>query len=244
MLENILSNIGLTDKEARVYLACLELGTSPASQISLRSGLNRVTTYDVLEKLIQKGFINFYNKQKMRYFSATAPEIIVHETKRKAEDLENSLPDLKRLHGKSAHPRIQYFEGISGIKSLYADSLNAKTEILNFSNSKEIRDHWPEYDHEYVEERVKKKIFLRGISPQDDQGIKVQKEDTKYYREIRLVSSNEFTFTNEINIYDDKVAIASFKGELIGMLIQCQEIADTQKDIFKMAWRYTGKNNT
>lgn len=241
MLKKILYNIGLTDKEALVYLACIELGASPVSEIAEKAGINRVTTYDILDKLIHKGFVNFFNKQKMRYFSATDPEIISYETARKAEDLRQALPKLKRLHGSTNHPHIQYFEGIAGIKALYADSLSSKTEILNYANSREIRDHWPEYDHEYVQERVKRQIFLRGICPDDDYGKRVQSTDPEYYREIRLVPYAQFTFTNEINIYDDKVAISSFKNELIGMIIQSQAIADTQRDIFKMAWEYAAK---
>ncbi len=241
MIEKTLCNIGLTKKEAKVYLSCLEYGSSPVSKISKKARINRVTTYDVLSKLIHKGFVTFYTQKKIRYFSATDPEIISHETSRKAQDLKKALPQLKRYYGKTVHPKVEYFEGIEGIKTLYADSLTSKTEILNYSNSKEIRTHWPEYDHEYVAQRLKRKIYLKGISPDDEHGQIVKSEDHKYHREIRLVPKKEFTFTNEINIYDDKVAISSFKDELIGMIIHSQAIADTQRDIFKMAWEYAAK---
>ncbi|MBI5755000.1 hypothetical protein HZA41_02155 [Candidatus Peregrinibacteria bacterium] len=86
---------------------------------------------------------------------------------------------------------------------------------------------------------MKKKIHLRGIAPLDEYGIKVQQEDKKYFREIRRVSAKECNFSNEINIYDDKVAIVSFKDELIGMIIESSEIANTQRAIFKMAWEFS-----
>jgi len=234
----ILKNIGLTDKEARVYLACLESGSSVVSKISKFAELNRVTTYDVLEKLKEKGFVSFLTKNNLKYFSATDPEIIVAETQRKSQSLKSILPDLKRIKGDTAHPRIQYFEGVEGIKAIYADTLTSKTEILNYANSEKIRDFWQNYDKEYVEKRAKNRIFLRGIAPKDKWGKLVQADDKKYYREIRLVDPKKFNFTNEINIYDDKVAIASFTDELIGMIIESKEIANTQRAIFKMAWEF------
>ena len=48
-------------------------------------------------------------------------------------------------------------------------------------------------------------------------------------------------FSNEINIYDNKVAIISFKDDLIGMIIESSEIADTQRTIFKMVWEFANK---
>ena len=90
---------------------------------------------------------------------------------------------------------------------------------------------------------------LRGISPNDEVGCKVHGEDTKRLREIRLVSAQDFDFTNEINIYDHKVAICSFdaglKGEsdMFGVIIESKEVAETQRQIFEMAWRYSGQNN-
>lgn len=239
-LSDVLTDIGLSKKEASVYLANLELGPSVASDIALKSKLNRVTCYDILEKLIQKGFISTYTQKKVRVFAATDPDIVRSSYREKYLNLKTALPDLRRLHGKTPHPRVRYYEGIEAIKKIYLDTLTAKTEILNYADSKSIREHWPAYDQEYVKTRVKKKIYLRGIAPLDEYGKAVVEKDKVSYREIRLVELKPFFFANEINIYDDKVAIISFgKEEVLGMIIESQEIADTQRAIFSMAWNST-----
>lgn len=243
MLTKLLENIGLNSKEAKVYLATLELGSSPVSSIASKAKINRVTSYDILEKLAKKGLLNFIVKNKMKYFSATDPEILVSEYKKRASELEKALPDLKRLHGDTIHPRVRYYEGLEGIKSIYADTLSSTTEILNYCNSKEIRTLWPEYDKEYVQERVKKGILLRGIAPDDEFGQQVHAHDTENLRAIRLVSKDKYNFTNEINIYDDKVAIISFKEEIIGMIIESPEIAATQRALFTMNWEFCERIN-
>lgn len=241
-LLSVVKNIGLMEKEARVYLACVELGSSSVSHIARHARINRVTTYDVLEKLMRKGMVNVMTRREIRFYDATDPSILATDLKRRETEFRKALPDLRRLKGDAIHPRIRYFEGLDGIKAIYEDTLRSKTEILNYANSREIRVHWPEYDHEYVAKRVKKKIYLRGIAPKDSHGMWVQFHDKECYREIQLVPAEEFSFTNEINIYDDKVAIISYKDvPLIGMIIESSEIANTQRDIFKMAWEFAGK---
>lgn len=237
-LIHILKNIGLNDKEARIYLSALELGTSVVSNVAKKAEMNRVTAYDILEKLMKKGFVNSFMKFNIRHYTATDPELIINEIINKTTHFKESLPALKRLKGETTHPKVQYFEGLEGIKAIYADTLNSKSEILNFANSQEIRRIWPEYDDEYVAKRVEKQIYLRGIAPQDEYGMLVHSHDGETFREIRLIPKDKYNFTNEINIYDNKVAIASFKDELIGMIIESHEIAETQRAIFRMVWEF------
>lgn len=237
-LITVLTSLGLTEKEAKVYLALTELGTALVSDIAHKAGINRVTTYDILEKLKIRGMVSYYTKKKIKYFSSIAPETLLEEFEKRTSDLRGSLPKFKTLTGEINHPRIRYFEGLEGIKAIYADTLTSKTEILNYSNSYEIRKKWPNYDQEYVAKRAQKKIHLRGICPKDKAGETVHAQDKEYYREMRLIPSDQFDFTNEINIYDDKVAIISFKDELIGMIIESIEIANSQRAIFNMCWQF------
>ena len=57
MDENLLitlQNYGLSEKEARVYLTVLELGTSIASTIARRAEVNRVTVYGMFDEMEKK----------------------------------------------------------------------------------------------------------------------------------------------------------------------------------------------
>ena len=46
---------------------------------------------------------------------------------------------------------------------------------------------------------------------------------------------DKYNFSPEINIYDDKVMIASWK-EKLGIIIESEEIADAMKKIYELAW--------
>lgn len=240
MVTNILkklTDIGLSENEAKVYLAALETGTAPASDIAQSARLNRVTTYSILQKLLMEGLVSESEKNDIKHFTALDPEIFVEDVRRRAEVLNKNLPFLKSLMGgQDQRPVVRFFEGLSSVKNAYWETLEARTDMLNYANSKNIRDHWPHYDDEYVASRKEKKIFLRGLAPEDAQGRKVQEGDSEYYRETRLLPRKHFWVENEINIYDDKLFIASFDPQPFAIIIQSEAVANTQRQIFEIAW--------
>ena len=54
-------------------------------------------------------------------------------------------------------------------------------------------------------------------------------------RHLILISKERLVFSNGINIYNNKVAIFSFP-ERIGVIIESEKIAETQRSIFELAW--------
>lgn len=236
MLKKVLENIGLNEKEAKVYLANIQLGLSPASKIAKKAGLNRVTVYDILLKLIEKGFVTRHKKKDTYNFSAVDPEILAMDFESKSRDFKESVGDFKRLTGETSHPQIQYFEGIEVIKKIYLDTLSAKDEMLSYANPEKIVKYWPNHYKEYVPERMKRNIYLKAIAPNNAKSREVARKDWDCKRESRLVKQD---FSEEICIYNDKVAIISYDDkELIGMIIKNKNIANTQRAIFEMAWKF------
>jgi sugar-specific transcriptional regulator TrmB len=244
----ILRNIGLDEKEAHLYVAGLQLGSAPASEYARACDLNRITSYNTLESLVKRGLFTLEKKIRGKSYAPVSPDSLAVEAEKHLHALTKALPELKSLQkAKYRKPNVRFFEGWEGVKRVYQDTLTSTGELLNFANSAVVREHWPEYDDEYVAERVRRNIRLRGISPDDAAGRQVHGEDKTHMREIRLVPANEFDFTNEINIYDHKVAICSFDsglpgdGDMFGIIIESKEVAETQRQIFEMAWRYAGR---
>ncbi len=96
-----------------------------------------------------------------------------------------------------------------------------------------LSDYFPSY----LKKKIEKKIWLRGIFTYNKSGLRHKKMGKEELREVYLVPKEKFPFENEINIYDDKVAIISH-ADKVGVIIQNQSIADTQKAIFKLAFEY------
>ena len=237
-----LTDVGLSEKEARVYLSTLESGTRPVSKISSTAKFNRITTYTILEKLLARGLVTISVRDGVKHFTAVSPEIFAESIKQRAKRLEKSVPHLLALAGdNAARPVVQMFEGLTGVKRAYKETFKSSGEILNCANSKGLREHWPEYDTEYVAERARRKIFLRGFAPNDEPGKLVQSEDKKFHRETRLLPKEDFWVENEINIFDNKFLITSFEPTVFAILIQSQAVADTQRQIFEMLWKFCEK---
>lgn len=243
-LQIILKSVGLDDKEAQLYLGGLTLGSAAAADYAKFTGLNRITAYNTLEDMARRGFVTVEKKVRGKWYAPVAPEYLALEARKNVTLLERTLPELRSLQGaKHRKPHVRFFEGWEGVRHVYEDSLTCQSEILNFANSAVVRRFWPLYDEEYVAERVKRGIRLRGIAPDDEAGRRVHGEDKERLREIRLVPAKDFDFTNEINIYDHKVAICSFGSphDMFGVIIESKEVAETQRQVFEMAWRYAGR---
>ena len=63
---NALKDAGLTDGEAKVYLALLELGSSTTGPIIHKSKIAKSIVYQILEKLMQKGLVSYVTKEKTK----------------------------------------------------------------------------------------------------------------------------------------------------------------------------------
>lgn len=234
-----LIDVGLSPKEALVYIANLEKGTNVVSVIANSAKFNRITTYTILEKLLARGLVTISVRDGVKHFTAVSPDIFSESVKQRAKQLEKSVPHLLALAGNNtSRPIVQMFEGLAGVKRAYKETLSASGEILNCANSKGLREHWPEYDIEYVAERSRRKIFLRGLAPNDKSGESVKSGDKKFHRETRLLPQENFWVENEINIFDDKLLITSFDPKVFAILIQSQAVANTQRQIFEMLWKF------
>lgn len=244
-LNHVLTNLRFESKEAAVYLALLELGKGSILEIARASGINRASIYYIIEGMKKRGLVSLLHEHAgFQTYVATDPRLLLAREKQHVKEFEAVLPNLKALINRTGQrPSVRFFEDLDGVKAVYEDTLKSKTEILNYANSQEIRDHWPNYDEEYVQKRASGKIWLRGIAPNDDYGRRVQAEDNKFFREIRLIDPKKLPFNNEINIYDNKISMVSFTKPIFGVIIESKALAETQRSIFEMAWDFAGRQH-
>jgi len=53
-INKILRNLGLNEKEAKIYLACLELGSATVQEVAQKSSIKRTNIYNLLGSLKKK----------------------------------------------------------------------------------------------------------------------------------------------------------------------------------------------
>jgi len=241
-IEKQLKIIGLSENEIVMYIAILELGKGTVSQISRKASLNRTTGYDVLNRLISKKLINISGKEPKQEYTAESPDqlevFIAGEFERRQIELneaKNIIPELKSIHNVMGRPQIRFYEGKEGLQKVYEDTLTSHEEIRAYASVEDIGPTLPHYFPEYYKRRAKNGIPIRAIFPESHEARDRAKLDKEEKRQSLLVPSKKFGFHPEINIYDNKVMIASWR-EKLGIIIESAEIADAMKKIYELAW--------
>ena len=92
-----IEDLGLSNKETKVYLACLQLGAASVQSIADSAAIKRVTAYVILEALGALGLITRLVKAKKTYFMAEDPIKLEGLLKRRADDLVEQQANLKAL---------------------------------------------------------------------------------------------------------------------------------------------------
>ncbi|MEK7564576.1 MAG: helix-turn-helix domain-containing protein [Patescibacteria group bacterium] len=242
-LKNPLLEIGFSNKEAEVYIAILTLGRGTASKIARSAHIARTTVYDILSSLFDKGLVTLSGKEPKQEYVALSPDelntYIEKEFEKKKNDLkkvqDSLVPQLKSIHNIKNRPKIMFYEGKEGLKKVYEDTLSSHGEIRACATYDNMQETLPGYFPEYFYRRAEKGIKIRAIFPYTEDGVELSKHDKEQLRETAMVPHDKFLFSPEINIYDNKIMIASWKEEL-GITIESDEIADAMKKIFELAW--------
>jgi sugar-specific transcriptional regulator TrmB len=251
-----LTNIGLTDKEAEIYSALLELGGGAfPSAIAKQAGIKRSTAYKILLSLNIKGLINEIEKRNKIYYQLEKPEKILRHAKDQIQIAEDNLekaqrvfPELQGLYAlTSGKPRVRFFEGTEEVNSIYLEMITPDQkpyEMIAFANAKAFKNNmsFKEVRH-FVKTKEKLDIPVRAIVPDTAEdrefnpvvfeGIK-----KKYWPKIRYIPADMFPFETEITLYStDKVAIAKFGDKHpIAVIIEDAVIYGTIKLMFELAW--------
>ncbi len=109
-----LEEIGLTDKEARVYLALLSLESSTAYRVAERCGIKRPTVYVILDDLRQKGLVLKVPHAKKALFSARNIKEYIHEQRGKVHEVERLLPQFEALRS-VPNANVYFYSGLQGL---------------------------------------------------------------------------------------------------------------------------------
>lgn len=244
-----LSKIGLSEKEAKVYIQMIHLGEQPASVLSRHTNINRTSMYDILEALKTRGLVQTTRKKGRTLFRVLHPNELlqylerekteaVRRLEKQQETIREILPELISLeHPESSRPRVTFYEGEKGMREAYEDTLSSKGDILAYANVEEMHKALPHFFPEYYHRRaIEHKIHIKAIMPDNEASKERSKEDDLENRESILIPRKDFEFSPEINIYNNKVLIASWT-EKIAIIVESKEVADFHRKMYGLAWK-------
>jgi sugar-specific transcriptional regulator TrmB len=233
-----LQRFGLNKNEANVYLALLQLGPSPVLGISRRTGLKRPTIYLILDELIKNGLAALVPQEKKKLFIALPPDSLKEKLEHQTDLLRQVLPELTAIYRtQTAKPTIQIFESREGIMNVYKEITNFKDgEILSFFSAETIPQEFFESFELFIRALKEKKILLREIVyTKYKNHFYIQKTKNLPNHEIRKTTAQYKFFTDNF-IYDNKVAIFSFKKRF-AVVVESEDLANSFRSLFELAWK-------
>jgi sugar-specific transcriptional regulator TrmB len=248
-----LTQIGLEENEAKIYLALLELGETTIIPLSRRAGLPRTTCYFLAEKMAKRGFVSQTTRGAHTYLSAASPEKIKElailreqEAKTQRELAEKLIPKLLVLSEQAPEkPKIQYFSGKQGLRAILEDLLTsgAVKDYYFWSVKKCIEVVGENFIKDWVKRRIKAGIFSYAIRVKSEENLLTTfKSSRKKMREVRFAPLDS-NFPAYLAVYKNRVAFITSKKEGFGLIIESDDFAATIKAIFDIVWRVSEKWN-
>lgn len=241
-IEKLLADIGLDDKEIEIYLALLTLGKARVSEVTHKAGINRTSGYDILNGLVEKGIVSESGKKPRQEYVAEDPMSLVGYLGKTINERQELLTrtkalvgELQLIYNKENRPRVTFYEGSDGLRNVYEDTLTSTETIRGFANVDQMHKGLPGYFPEYYKRRAAAGINIRAILSGNQPGIDRSERDRQEKRKTVFVDPEKYNFIPEIDVYDNKVMIASWKEQL-GIIIESEEIADAIKKLYDLAW--------
>jgi sugar-specific transcriptional regulator TrmB len=240
-MEEILYTLGITSREATVYITLNKLGPSSIRTIAQETSINRGTVHETLKSLARKGLVVYSPKGKQKLATAQDPEFLMtlaqekkEEAVRAVSELERAvIPKLRDQTIKDQVADVRYYEGDEGVEHILRDVLcTTKREYCVYS-SKPVRKYMYRNFPHFTKQRVRKGISVRVIAIGDG-GEEAGLSQRKWIKNPSNLSS-----TSYVIIYPPKYAIISVTNEdyPFGVVITEESMAQTQKMLFDELWR-------
>ena len=233
-----LKTVGMNENKARVYLACLELGSATATKVATKAHIHRTTVYEILKDLGAEGLVYSTPRGRATLFVPERPDHLKTLLKEKEKKVDDILPDLRsRFNKKDGAPRVRFYEGAHGVRTMFTDTLSAHDTTLRALLS--VSDFYAFLGKDWFDDYTKKRIAsgkkLLVIRPENKEvgGVFPSSQEDK--REVRL-APRDMNFSLSQYLYDDKVVLISTIKEGYGMIIESKEYHTTQLQLFETLW--------
>ncbi len=242
-----LEQIGLSEKEIKVYTYLLSVDMAYPIDIAQETSIKRSTVYVIIEFLKEKGMVREIIHGKRGAYQAEAPErikFLLEERKLKTEEyiksFEKILPQIKatgRKHGQV--PIIKLYEGERAVQE-------SMTELVMHPKFKTDTDYavFPLelvnklFRHknlrQFIDSKIKNNERFKCIYTAEEGKLEIN-DDME--QEAVLVDGKQYPLSCDISIFEDEVRFHMLGDNLYGIMIKNPELAQTLTSLIKLAMK-------
>ncbi len=246
MLDTLRAHLGaagLSDKEANMYLALLQLGSATPNVLAHKTGLNRSTAYLILSSLQKHGLVSSVEARGKHCFVAEPPERLarlVDEAVRQVEvsraKILEALPQLSALfHVADSAPRVRFFEGAEALQAAREELWATRAAICEVYAADEdaLRVAAIKEDERLkLTERMRGGRLLIAVKP----GVAIPRFNPEAF-EVRFLDYARCPFRGSLTLADKKLCIVTTHADGMGVLIDNPELTTVFRALFESAWQ-------
>lgn len=238
----ILHKAGLTDSQARGYMALVESGALTPVDLADKTGESRTNGYMICEKLEKLGLATKKEGKKALY-APTHPSALetLAERRRKAvqraeQEVKSSIGNLIDFYYEhSEMPGVRYLEGEDGQKKIYDDIISQKQPVCLIRTPNERKFFGKQPVKDFIAARKRNNIPVSGLTPfMDDSNLDPQ-VDIDNLLDRQFMPHEVYDAPVEVDIYGSRVGFISYGETLTGVIIDNPHIADAMRQIFALA---------
>ncbi|MFH0808786.1 MAG: helix-turn-helix domain-containing protein [archaeon] len=234
----MLEEFGFTISEEKVYLALVSLGAVGAVDVIKKTRLHRATVYDVLERLIGKGFVSFVVLGKTKVYSVGDSskflDVALEERKRaevKEEKAVAVVKKLKTLEGKFGRGSVaRVFIGVEGQKVVMNDIVEVGCDFVVFGSEGRFLEDLKDYTEQWARRREEKGIRARIVMAEGSRA------PVWKLNKVRFVG-REYCSPTSTFVYGNKVAMFMNDEALTVVVVESAGLAKSYLSYFGILWR-------
>lgn len=249
----ILNQIGLTEREAAIYLAAIDTGGGTVSELAKEAEIERTGIYYHINNLISDGLLTVAARGKRTTYLPVDPDKLHQLWERKHNNLESILPRLQEQFSREAgHTIVEYFQGIEDVNKFY-DRLYAilqemtppeNTLYILGQSFKSVTSHNKEF-LKFIAPKEQLNIVTKVILNESqrrkdgDAGIRDPYIATRYNlpaAKIRYIS-DRFNYPSAVVIMGNKIALIDYRN-FIYSIHENKNMATTWKLFFDFIWEH------
>jgi len=244
-LQQVLIEYGLAPEEVKVYLAMLIDDQTSILKIADETELKRPTVYLIMKSLMEKNLARVAIVGKKKFYFAENPKVLLLEIEKRKHALEEVIPLLKeqyKIHREK--PKVSFYEGRDGVERVYEEiaEIHSRREILWFGSQQDFINEFYE-SHQKLRESIiygyERKRTIANPTKGDREYAKkiVDNKDLSKSIKVRILPKDLLFINTDNCIYENKVAIFSIKRDYFVIVIESEDIANSYRSLFELAWR-------
>ena len=241
-----LKDLDFTAGQIKVYGAILEVGIASVQKIQEKTALERRAIYDILNKLIEKGFVTYTEEKENRKYQCTHPRNLkeaIDAKQKNLEHLSHKMPHITGLFNFNRPDiRAEVYRGNDSLKALLNEALEYPATYWIGGNSgvekcsEEMRLWFKRWTTKRVESgKYMYDLVDYGTSLEDFKPNDFKKHKAYLYKYCAL--PKHLASPMVIIIFGNKVAQVLWSKQSFAFVIDSKEISESFKKYFDYFWK-------